>query len=331
MSSADYFTKTALVPQTLARASAVNTNLTGIETGFGRLPDKAVLDTGRVTFAVTAGAADVYTLALHKTAAAYYNGMALDIEAHATNTGACTINVDSLGAKAIKAANGTDPEAGDLTSGDYLCLRYDDTAGYFRITSMVRSIINGNASMSDAEIKTAYENNANTNAFTDAQVTKANFITVTDATNLDTIRGYTTLAANGTSQASKAAITNASGNMKFSEEVQAKSFIGTFVAISGTTPTVNCNAGNAFTLTTTGNTTFTFDYSGVDLTTGGFFSFLLKVTTGGTHTLAWPASVDWAAATAPDAPPSGDTNFYGFTTYDGGTSWIGVLIAESVG
>ncbi len=197
MSAADYFTKTALVAQTLARASAVNTNLTAIEAAFGRLPDKVITDTGRITFAVTGGAADVYTLSLHKTPASYYNGMALDIEVHATNTGACTINVDSLGAKSIKIMNGTDPAAGDLTAGDYLTLRYDDTNGYFVTTSTVRSIINGQAAMSDAEIKTAYENNANTNAFTDEQQTKVNYLTVTGAVDLDAVAPFA-LTANET-------------------------------------------------------------------------------------------------------------------------------------
>jgi|GEM_PF-2416461 len=328
MSSADYFTKTALVPQTLARASAVNTNLTGIETGFGRLPDKAVLDTGRVTFAVTAGAADVYTLALHKTAAAYYNGMALDIEAHATNTGACTINVDSLGAKAIKAANGTDPEAGDLTSGDYLCLRYDDTAGYFRITSMVRSIINGNASMSDAEIKTAYENNADTNAFTDAQETKVDYLTVTGAINLDTEKTKLSATA-GTAAASKAVIMDANNNIKFPEEVQAVCYLETVVALSGTTPTINCNAGNVFTLTTTGNTTFTFDYSGVGLTVSDAHIFLLRVTSGGAHTLTWPGAVVWQGGITPTAPGSGETDTFSFLTTNGGTTWTGIQSVDA--
>jgi len=152
MSAADYFTQTALVAQTLARASAVNTNLSAIEAGFGRLPDRAITDTGRVTFCLTAGAADVYTVTMHKTPAAYYNGMSLIIEVHATNTGACTINVDSLGAKAIKIMNGTEPAAGDLTAGDFLSLTYDSDSGFFVITSVVRSVINGQASMSDDDI-----------------------------------------------------------------------------------------------------------------------------------------------------------------------------------
>lgn len=38
----------------------------------------------------------------------------------------------------------------------------------------------------DAETKTAYENNADTNAFTDAEQTKVGYVTVTGAVDLDT-------------------------------------------------------------------------------------------------------------------------------------------------
>lgn len=44
--------------------------------------------------------------------------------------------------------------------------------------------------LSDAEIKIAYENNTDTNAFTDAEKTKLDFITATGSVNLDTIASY---------------------------------------------------------------------------------------------------------------------------------------------
>ena len=50
---------------------------------------------------------------------------------------------------------------------------------------------NATADQSDGEIKTAYENNANTNAYPDADVTKMGNISVTQAVNLDTIESDT--------------------------------------------------------------------------------------------------------------------------------------------
>ena len=96
-------------------------------------------------------------------------------------------------------------------------------------------------------------------------------------------------------------------------------------ALSGTTPTIDVDAGGGFSLTTSGNTTFTFS----SCTSGVAVGFVLQVTAGGTHTLTWPSSVDWAGGTAPDAPASGESNLYVFYTRDGGTNWIGVLSAAA--
>jgi hypothetical protein len=91
-------------------------------------------------------------------------------------------------------------------------------------------------------------------------------------------------------------------------------------ALSGTTPTIDVDAGGGFSLTTSGNTTFTFS----SFTSGLSCGFVLQLTAGGTHTITWPASVDWAGGTAPDAPASGETDIYVFWSRDGGTTWYGV-------
>ena len=91
-------------------------------------------------------------------------------------------------------------------------------------------------------------------------------------------------------------------------------------ALSGTTPTIDVDTGGGFSLTTSGNTTFTFS----SFTSGVSCGFVLELTAGGAHTITWPASVDWAGGTAPDAPASGETDIYVFWTRDGGTTWYGV-------
>jgi len=141
---------------------------------------------------------------------------------------------------------------------------------------------------------------------------------------------YNDIATLGTSQDSKVVTADANGNIKLSEEVQATAYLETVVALSGTTPTVDCDEANTFTLTTSGNTTFTFDYSGVNLTTDDSYGFTLRVTAGGTHTLSWPASVDWPGGTAPDAPASGETDVLVFFTTDGGTTWYGFQAGDAL-
>jgi len=131
---------------------------------------------------------------------------------------------------------------------------------------------------------------------------------------------YLDITTLGTSEDSKVVTADANGDVVLSEELIAKSYNETFAALSGTTPAVNCEAGNVFALTTSGNTTFTFTNPPA---TGTAYSFTLKATAGGTHTLTWPASVDWAGGSAPDAPASGETNVLVFITYDGGATWYG--------
>jgi hypothetical protein len=93
----------------------------------------------------------------------------------------------------------------------------------------------------------------------------------------------------------------------------------TYSALSGTTPTCNVDNGGAFSLTMSGNTTFTFSGANSGYSQG----FVLQLTGNGS-TVTWPSSVDWAGGTAPDAPASGETDIYVFWTRDGGTTWYGV-------
>ena len=95
-------------------------------------------------------------------------------------------------------------------------------------------------------------------------------------------------------------------------------------ALSGTTPTCNVDNGGMFSLTMSGNTTFTF--SGAS--SGYVQGFILQLVGNGS-TVTWPASVDWAGGTAPDAPASGETDIYVFITRDGGTTWYGVLSIDA--
>ena len=95
-------------------------------------------------------------------------------------------------------------------------------------------------------------------------------------------------------------------------------------ALSGTSPTCNVDNAGAFSLTMSGNTTFTF--SGAD--SGYSMGFVLQLTGNGS-TVTWPSSVDWAGGTAPDAPASGETDLLVFYTRDGGSNWYGALAIDA--
>ena len=81
----------------------------------------------QVPYGVTTGSADTYAVTLDPAPASYVDGMALAVKINVNNTGASTINVNSLGAKPIKKPNGNDVSAGNLKTGSIYSMRYNGT------------------------------------------------------------------------------------------------------------------------------------------------------------------------------------------------------------
>ena len=140
---------------------------------------------------------------------------------------------------------------------------------------------------------------------------------------------YNDITTLGTSQASKVVTADANGDVTLSEELIAKSYNETYVSLSAAASvTIDCETGNVFALTTNQNTTFVFSNPPAS---GTAYGFTLKLTSGGSHTITYPNTVDFAGATAPDAPASGETDVLVFITVDGGTNWYGALAIDAAG
>ena len=86
---------------------------------------------------------------------------------------------------------------------------------------------------------------------------------------------------------------------------------------------VDCSAGNYFTKTITGATTFTFD----NVPTGVAYTFTMEVTLNGSNAITWPGTVKWPADTAPSIT-DGKTQLFVFLTDDGGTRWRGSSVVD---
>ena len=82
---------------------------------------------------------------------------------------------------------------------------------------------------------------------------------------------------------------------------------------------LDLEVANNFSGTVTGITTFTFSNPPA---TGKIGSFSLVLTNGGSATVNWPASVDWAGGVAPTLTAAG-VDVLSFLTLDGGTTWLG--------
>lgn len=89
---------------------------------------------------------------------------------------------------------------------------------------------------------------------------------------------------------------------------------------------IDCTAGNYFSKTISGTTTFTV--SNVP-SSGTASALVLALTNGGAFTINWWTGVKWASGTAPTLTTSGK-DILGFYTTDGGTNWNGFMIAKDV-
>lgn len=79
------------------------------------------------------GSSNAYVLSSGITLTAYRNGFQFAFEANHTNTGAATLNVDSLGAKNLKTVAGVALAAGQIVSGGiYQCV-YESGADFVQV------------------------------------------------------------------------------------------------------------------------------------------------------------------------------------------------------
>mgnify|MGYP006402162671 CR=1 FL=1 len=98
--------------------------------------------------------------------------------------------------------------------------------------------------------------------------------------------------------------------------------------LGGGTDAIDITAGNVVTATVSTSTqTFTFTNPSA---TGKACSFTLILTNGGSQTVNWPSSVDWAGGDAPSLTSSG-VDVLTFTTVDAGTIWYGFAAGLDMG
>jgi hypothetical protein len=140
---------------------------------------------------------------------------------------------------------------------------------------------------------------------------------------------YLDITALGTSEASKVVTADANGVTTFDGGI-----VEDETAVTSTTnaTTINCRDGNVFTHVLTENTTFTFSNPPAS---GRAFAFTLKLVQdagASGYTVTWPASVDYAGATAPTLTATASAvDVLVFYTHDGGTNWYGFVAGQAMG
>ena len=98
-------------------------------------------------YAEDSGSSDAYAISLVPALGFYKNGLVINFKANTANTGACTLNVDGLGAKSIKKLHDQDPADNDIESGQIITVVYDGTN--FQIQNQSANIQTNNAIYGD--------------------------------------------------------------------------------------------------------------------------------------------------------------------------------------
>lgn len=129
VSSSSYSAGTGLT--TVNITGTLPSTLSSIE--FGIQPKTAnyiasiQLPLSGLVYAATSGTGDAYTVTLSPAPDSYTTGMRILLKIDEANDGPCTLNVNSLGAKAIKVNVNQDPPAGALQVDSVALVVYDGT------------------------------------------------------------------------------------------------------------------------------------------------------------------------------------------------------------
>jgi hypothetical protein len=163
-------------------------------------------------------------------------------------------------------------------------------------------------------------------------LTSASAVIATNLFEISEVTVYTTVVVSVSASVTTSTTTTVSAfESRQATAAQIRSY--TLAAISGytlaktsltdvsATTTLDLATANYFSAEVSGSSTFVFANPPVSTVAAGF---VLELVNGGTHTVGWPATVDWPSGVAPTLTDGG-TDLLVFITDDGGTIWRGVL------
>ena len=131
----------------LARSANVNDLSSAVSTAFALLPNETRLKNGTVEYGTCTGSGNAYEVALDSAPTSYADGLLVCFKANHSNTGAATINVNSLGAKTLTSHLGTALAEGDLFAGRFYSARYNSSSGNFELQQATTAEIAGSSTI----------------------------------------------------------------------------------------------------------------------------------------------------------------------------------------
>ena len=203
------------------------------------------------------------------------------------------------------------------------------TAGELNVLDAVTA---GTAAASKAVVLDA---NAAVNAVKTAALHIGTSGSETQVTATGAELNYNDIATLGTVETSKVVTATAAGLVNHADyQVTRPYFLDIAETVNaigdtgGGTDDIDIEDGNVVSATvSTGTQTFTFSNPSASARS---CTFTLLLTDGGSQTVNWPGSVDWAGGSAPSLTSSG-IDVLTFTTIDAGTIWYGFLAGADMG
>lgn len=136
--------------------SALVGNNTDIAVGTGnKYVTQTGLQDGAEVYAASSAGSDTYAITLSPVPTAYHNGMTLKFKADVANTGAATLNVNSLGAVSLVTSVGTALATGDIVANQIVEVIYNSTGPVFEVVNPASAVL----------IPTTYTNGISSRAF----------------------------------------------------------------------------------------------------------------------------------------------------------------------
>ena len=263
------------------------------------------LQAGATTIATVTGT-DTLTGSLTPAIAAYATGNLFSFVAAATNTGAATINLNSLGAKSITKFGSTALTAGDIISGQVHLIEYDGTRFQLLNPNSLSAILSPTAG------GTGVSNNAAMTVTGSGNFAYTRTLTATTNVTFPTTGTLATLA--GSETFTNKTLTNPT----------VTNYVETpFSANSSTAITLALTNGTVQIITLTGNATITMPTA---VSGKSFIMFLKQDATGG-RTVTW-STVKWANGIAPTITSTASRQDI-LSFFSDGTNWYGVVVAQN--
>lgn len=228
-----------------ARGALVQAEFDAVAQWAADMPDSDVVQSGNVNFVNAGGTANAITVTAPKTWTSYVgkDGYRLNIKIVSDNTGAVTLNVDGLGAKACVRNDGSALQAADLKTNGVYDFVYIESAEKFYVNAINGIAVAAAASATAASASASAAATSATNSANSASAAASSASSA--ASSASTATTQATAAATSASAAATSASAASTSATNSSNSATAAASSASNAATSANTATTQASAAAA--------------------------------------------------------------------------------------